>query len=103
MALTQKEAILSFFSFDVPEGLVDKVIIDRSISPDANYTTGDTEKVELAAADIAGGLVTLASEKEGDFSITYDPAQMARLQTQLLRKHGELDSSVGSISARSIW
>lgn len=103
MALTQKEAVLSFFGFEIPENLVDKAIIDRGVLPDSPYTTGDTENVELAVADIAGSLVTLASEKEGDFAVTYDSGRMAKLQSDLLRKHGATDSSTGQINAKSLW
>lgn len=105
MALTNKEAVLAAFNFEVPDHLVEKAMIDRGLKATTNYITSFTKLVELAIADICLLLVNAASESEGsNYSITYDPKKLMDLRTQLLKKHGlESELNTGStIRSRSV-
>ena len=106
MALTNKEAVLAAFNFEVPDNLVEKAMVDRGLKGTTNYTISFTEKVELTIADVCLLLVNAASESEGsNYSITYDPKKLMELRTLLLKKHGlESELKTGStIQARSVW
>ena len=104
MATTNKEVMLGFFGFEIPEALVEKALIDRAVSGTANYTSADTEKVELAVADLCL-LVTLSSESEGGYSITYDAKKLNELRSRLPKKHGveDEDAQGSTIRARNVW
>jgi hypothetical protein len=106
MALTNKEAVLAAFNFEIPDNLVEKAMIDRALSGKANYALSIKETVELTIADVCLLLVNAASESEGsNFSITYDPKKLMDLRATLLKKYGlEDELKAGStIKARSIW
>jgi hypothetical protein len=107
MALTNKEAILAPFNFEVPDNLVEKAMIDRGVKGSANYTAANTEAIELTTADICLLLVNAASESEGsNYSITYDSAKLMDLRAALLRKHGVEDEESyvgGKISKKTPW
>ena len=107
MALTNKEAILAPFNFEVPERLVEKAMIDRSVKGSANYSTTNTETVELTTADICLLLVNAASESEGsNYSITYDATKLVDLRASILRKYGVEDEESyvgGKISKKTPW
>ena len=103
MAQTNKEAVTAPFDFKVPEQLVTKVMTDHSVVPNTNYSTSETEKVDLAVADLCLYLVQTASEKEGGYGVAYNPKKLKELRTALLRKYGVSDDSVGGIKAISVW
>ena len=105
MATTNKEVILGFFNFEVPEALVQKAMIDRAVSENANYSISDIEKTDLAVADICLHLINLSSESEGGYSVVFDKQKMADLRSQLLKKHDVEDENLqgGTIQARSVW
>jgi hypothetical protein len=106
MALTNKEAVLAAFNFEIPDNLVEKAMIDRGLKGTANYTTSFTELVELTMADVCLLLVNAASESEGsNYAITYDPKKLMDLRTELLKKHGKEEelNSGSTIRSRSVW
>lgn len=106
MALTNKEAIASYFNFEVPENLLEKVMIDRSVTPTQNYSSVTEKLVDLAAADICFSLVNVASEAEGGLSITYDPGKLKELRATLLAKHDETENEaygMPTIRNADIW
>lgn len=104
MATTNKEVILGFFGFEIPEALVEKAMIDRGVSGNANYSSSATEVVELAVADLCL-LVTLSSESEGGYSITYDTKKLNDLRSRLLKKYDleDEDGQGSTINGRSVW
>ena len=106
MALTNKEAVLAPFNFEVPESLVEKAMTDRALVGKTNYVLANMEKVDLTIADICLQLVNAASESEGStYAITYDPKKLVDLRASLLKKHGlESELKAGStISKKSVW
>ncbi len=105
MALTNKEAVLAAFNFEIPNDLVEKAMIDRALSGTANYTLSFQQAVDLTIADVCLQLVNAASESEGsNYSITYDSKKLMDLRTELMKKHGlESELNIGStIRSRSV-
>jgi len=105
MALTNKQAVVSAFAFEVPDNLVEKVMLDRSVTEGDNYDSTLQEDVDLCIADVCLSLVNLASESEGGLSIVFDNKKLMNLRTQLLRKWdaSDEDGGVSGINSVKPW
>ena len=102
--MIKREAIESYFNFDIPSKLIDKIIIDRSIKEGAEYTVANLEEVEIAVADICGQLINMKSFKEGELSITFDPSALQAMQSKIFSKWDLTDDEMSpTISSRTVW
>lgn len=71
--MTNREALLSLFTFPVEAGLVDKSLLDHAIEPEGTYTAQDRQRLNLAAVDILTLLKQVTRLQEGDLSVTVNP------------------------------
>lgn len=105
--MTNKEAIISSLIYPVQDATVTKMLIDRGMDGDADYT-GTTREYELAFADIVSLTATAPkSVSEGGFSISpADGAQLQALANRIYKKYGEANpyGSTPQITDKSnIW
>ena len=104
--ITNRAAILSFFDFEIPVDLLEKVIIDNGVLDEQVYLGSSIEKVEAAVIDVCGSLMTLDSFGESGLSMKYNRKALKDLRVSLITKWGLEDSKgfgLGSISSRKIW
>ena len=101
--MTKREAIESYFNFDVPEKLIDKVVIDRAIKDNAEYSSTDQETVEVAVADICGQLVNWKQFTEGELTIVFDLSALRSMRTELLSKWNKTSELSSTIQSRQVW
>lgn len=104
--ITNRQALLGFFDFELPTDLVEKVITDNGIQDEAVYTASNAELIETGVIDICGSLILLDSYGEGGLSMKYNKKAIDQLRNSLIDKWdlGETKGSTqGSISSRKVW
>lgn len=89
MVLTKKEALKSVVNFQLPDQLIEKVLIDRSIDGEAPYTKADVEDIDLAMAGLLFSLLTSADQTEGDWSVKLpERSTLLKVYSALCTRHG---------------
>lgn len=86
--MTNFEAIsASLYPYDVDPSLKEKACIDEGIDAQANYTVTDKISVAKATIAILRNLIVLASESNGDYSLSYTDKLKERI-FNLARENG---------------
>lgn len=102
--MTKREAIESYFNFEIPANLVEKVMIDRSVKGGSDYTSTDQEEVEVAVADICGQLISWKQFREGELTIVFDLSALRQMRTELLSKWDLTETELTpTIQSRQVW
>lgn len=101
--MTIKEALFSTIGIKInlSDGEVNKVLIDRNLDGDSEYSSSQTLGVDLAAVDILLTLFGLSSFSEGDMSISYDRDGIKTRLLFLAKKHG-LKSVLDAVNPRPV-
>ncbi len=77
--------------------LLNKILIDRSVTSSTVYVASAKEDIDLCASDLYGVLSTHPDLKEGSRFTKYNPNQLIRMQKIILRKYGVSTSSSSTI------
>jgi len=106
--MTIKEAILSFPGLsDISDNYIEKVLTDRSVSGNSDYTTDHKSSVELCAADCYMSVVTSPDFSEGKLSISLSRGYMLSMASSLYLNNGEADNArkatPGKGNAKAKW
>lgn len=104
-SITIRQAIESYFDFEISENLITKIVIDTSLNEDAVYSSSDLENVELAVATLCGSILLLKSFGEGGLKMDFDRGALKEMRRNLLIKYGKEDelNDVSTISANKPW
>lgn len=87
--MTNLEALGYSVSVPVDNGRLSKILLDRGISLNGEYTGVSTE-MELASADLMVKLVTMPNISEGGYSISFSEKEsMKKVANAIYAKYGE--------------
>lgn len=87
--MTVKQAILSFPGLsDIQDNFIEKILVDRSVTGSADYTSSLSGTVALCAADLYMFIVNNPDITEGDLSIKKS-AELKATAKRLYRENGE--------------
>lgn len=104
--MTNLEAIKSVaIGYPVDENTFQRVLIDRGLLADAEYS-GKTKSFELAQADLLVGLITAANVQEGDFQVSMtDKSNFMKVASGIYDKWGEYNplKNSSSVTGVSPW
>lgn len=70
--MTNKEALQAVIVEKASDNLLDKALLDQSITGAAAYTASDASKIDLAAIDVLQSLLSVPNVSEGGYSVSYD-------------------------------
>ena len=71
--MNQSEAIVScVYPYDVDPSLIEKLCIDHYVDPLEEYSASDKEKVARVAIDVLRCLISLSSENNQGYSLSYN-------------------------------
>jgi hypothetical protein len=105
--MTVKQAILSFPGLsDISDNFIEKILVDRSVTGSADYTSLLSETVALCAADCYMFIVNNPDISEGDLSMKKS-AELKATAKRLYRDNGEPEKAakleVSGMSRTSRW
>lgn len=86
--MTIKEAVNSFVGIEVPENTTSLEIINAGLDGDAIYTGSLAIQVARVASNVLSVMLSLASLKEGDLTISYDREGIKARLLFLAKKYG---------------
>lgn len=90
--MTNYEAIsAAVYPYDVDCRLINKSCVDNNIDPDAEYWGEDRKSIALAAISILRALVSLSSESNGGFSLSYDADMLKERIVGIAKENGFAD------------
>jgi hypothetical protein len=96
--MTLKEAVGHIVGFNT--SLIEKVLIDRSQDPNAEYNASLKSESEIAAAYVMKYLANYPDFQEGQYSVNFDRASLLRQANVLFRKHGLLNEIQSSVKSK---
>lgn len=101
--MTNKEALIAVVEgVEISQASMDKVLMDKSVSAEENYTPSNEQVIDECAIRLLRGHL-LKSVKEGGYSVEWDrdaiEARIAELQT----KWGLSNESEPTITSRRLW
>ncbi len=74
---------------DLEENAINVKLISRSIDGSVGFTSDSTQEVELISADLYLELANVASIKEGQLGITYNPEALIRLAKGIYKRYND--------------
>lgn len=90
--ITKKEALIYTVLFPLPDTAITKVLIDRGLDGDAQYTMGDAKDIDLCMAGLLFSLLTAPDEVEGDWSVKLPSRELLlKSYSALVTRWGEKD------------
>lgn len=106
--MTVKQAILSFPGLsDIQDNFIEKVMVDRSVTGSATYTSSYAETVALCAADCYMFMINSPDFSEGDLGIKLSRGAMKASAKRLYRENGEPEKAekleIRGISRTTRW
>ncbi len=105
--MTIIEALISdCFPYTVPNGLLEKCLIDADLEAVADYENSLEKPIAIASVQALSKLLSLASENEGGFSQSYNVEALQKRIESICNKHG-IDASVyvkqPTINRLDVW
>lgn len=90
--MTNYEAIIgNLYPYDVDENLIQKVCIDNDLYPTDEYSKDMVESVAMVSIDILANLISLSSESDSGYSLSYNVDKLKDRICAIARKHGFAD------------
>lgn len=86
------EAIIgNLYPYDVDENLINKACIDNDVEPNDEYSIINKEKIARVSIDILISLITLSSESDSGYSLSYNVDKLKDRICFLAKKNGFAD------------
>lgn len=86
------EAIIGgLYPYDVDESLIHKACIDNGVSEDDEYTLDAKVSIAKVCIDILINLISLSSESDSGFSLSYNVDKLKELICFIARSNGLQD------------
>lgn len=83
------EAIIgNLYPYDVDENLINKACIDNDVEPNDEYSINNKEKIARVSIDILINLITLSSESDSGYSLSYNVDKLKDRICFLAKKNG---------------
>lgn len=101
--MTNKEALEAVVQVSVSSNVLEKALLDQSVSAAGNYTASNSEAIDKAAIAVLEGLLSAPNVSEGGFSVSYDRAAISRRVTALYNKLGISPSANVVRDASNRW
>lgn len=90
--MTNYDAIsAAIYPYDVDENLIRKVCIDLDVDADAVYRKESKTSVAQAAISILRNLISLSSEGDSGFSLSYDTDKLRDRISTIAKENGLTD------------
>lgn len=90
--MTNYEAIIgNLYPYDVDENLIQKACIDNNVSPEDSYAVEDRELIARVSIDILYNLISLSSESDSGFSLSYNVDKLKERICYLAKRNGLAD------------
>jgi len=84
--MTNKEAIQSSLPVDASD-LIDKLLIDQSITGSDTYTASNKDSIEIATAYCLKALAFTNNFKEGGLAISFNTGELIKQANLIFKKH----------------
>ena len=99
--MTNIEALASIILIPVELKLLEKILIDRNIDGEENYTSSNESIIELASAYVYKLLVTMPDTKQGSLSISNKQAEnFKKLANEIFNKYGKTSELISAAKIR---
>lgn len=86
------EAIIGgLYPYDVDENLIHKVCVDNGVSEDDEYSLDAKKSIAKVCIDILINLISLSSESDSGFSLSYNVDKLKERICFIARSNGLLD------------
>lgn len=76
--MTNKEALVAVVQVSVDDNVLEKALLDQSVTSSGTYTSANSSSIDLAAIDVLQGLLSRANVSEGGFSESFDRGAIER-------------------------
>lgn len=90
--MTNYEAIIgNLYPYDVDENLILKTCIDNDLIETDEYSRDMAESVARVSIDVLSHLISLSSESDSGFSLSYNVDKLKDRICSIAKKHGFAD------------
>jgi len=97
--MTNKEALQSQTEYD-NDNLLEKLLLDRGLTPGGTYAATNAKKIDLCAASLYFTLAAHPELREGSFATKYNGTQLLAMSKIILKKY---DEDIATIDGDAIW
>lgn len=104
--MTNKEALIAAVSFSVPDNMLEKALLDRTLTGASTYTSANAEKVDMCVIDLLQRVLSEPDVTEGGYSIRFDRKAVEARLLYLARKYdqtGILNQLTPTVTGKSVW
>lgn len=105
--MTNFEAIQASVMYPVEDPQLKKVLFDRDLSPEEDYSRANKKALDLAMADLYVVMVTTPQITEGGYQLTLtDKSNLMKVASSLYVRNGEADpfgDKTPTVTGASPW
>jgi hypothetical protein len=99
--MTNKEALVAVVQVSVDDNVLEKALLDQTITSSETYAAIKSSNINKAAIDVLEGLLSRADVSEGGFSEKFDRSAIEKRLNRLYEKEGLTSTSQAVIIDRS--
>jgi hypothetical protein len=104
--MTNKEALISELPFEVDDMMIEKSLIDNSVTGSSTYVADSAESIDLCVVKILQRLLSEPDITEGGYSKKFDRSAAEKRLLYLAKKYGMTDivsDLTPTITSKSVW